>query len=314
MSATAQNVESSALRVGMVGNLAMGFAGVLASILSNSQALLVDGLFSLVGFFAAIIAVRVGRQSSARPDDLRPFGYAADEAVFTTFRALSLLGLVAFAFTNALAKIASYIGGTVPAPVKFEVIGVYTVVICLICVGLWANHLRCWKKTGEQSDILKLESRAAAFDGVITGTAGIGFGLVYLFQDGPLSVVAPIGDSIIVICLCCVASGTYWADFKSSLGELVGISAGNEIVKEVRISAEEHFSNEDIDIIDVVVMKTGRTHSVVVFIDPKKQVSGRDMDKLSMSLNKRLCSQFARVEVLIVVSEIGREVFRSSED
>ncbi len=298
----------------MIGNLVMGFAGVLASILSNSQALLVDGLFSLVGFFAAIIAVRVGKQSSARPDDVRPFGYAADEAVFTTFRALSLLGLVAFAFTNAIAKIASYIGGTTPAPVKFEVIGIYTIAICLICAALWANHLRCWRKTGKQSDILKLESRAAAFDGVITGTAGIGFGLVYLFQNGPLAIIAPIGDSIIVVCLCCVASGTYWSDFKNSLGELVGISAGKEIVKDVRVAAEEHLANEDLDLVDVVVLKAGRTLSVVVFVDPKKQISGRGMDELSTSLNKSLNSKFARVEVLIVISEIGRQVFVPSTE
>ncbi len=314
MSATAMSFESSALRVGMVGNLAMGFAGVVASVLSNSQALLVDGLFSLVGFFAAIIAVRVGKQSFAQPDDARPLGYAADEAVFTTFRSLSLLGLVAFALINAVAKIAAYIGGTVPAPVKYEVVGVYTVAICLICVGLWLNHLRCWKKTGKNSDILKLEARAAAFDGVITGTAGLGFGLVYLFQSGPLAFIAPVGDSIIVIGLCLIASGTYWSDFKSSLGELVGASAGAEIVENARAIAEEHFASEDIALVDVVVLKAGRTYSVIVFVNPRDTISGKQADNLSASLNAKLSTQFARTEVLVVVSEIGRRVLGAASD
>ena len=309
MSAAVDTLETSALRVGMAGNLAMGFAGILASVLSNSQALLVDGLFSLVGFFAAILAVRVGRQSSARPDENRPLGYAADEAVFTTFRALSLLGLVVFAFTNAVAKIASYIGGTTPVPVKFEVIGVYTILICLICAGLWANHLRCWKQTGEQSDILRLESRAAAFDGVITGTAGVGFALVFFLKDGPLAFVAPIGDSIIVICLCLVASGTYWADFKNSLGELVGTSASKDIVDEVRKTAEDLLAKKDIEITDVIVLKAGRTLSVVVFINPQGAVMSSTVDEISITLNSELNNRFARAEVLVVVSEIGRQVF-----
>ncbi len=285
----------------------MGAAGVAASVLANSEALLVDGLFSLVGFIAALVAVRVGRQSSALPDETRPFGYAADEAVFTTFRALSLLGLVVFAFSGAVAKIAAYIGGTAPVPLKFEVIGIYTVFVCLICVALWANHLWCWKKTGKQSDILKLEARAAAFDGVITATAGIGFGLVFLLRDGPLAFIAPIGDSIIVIGLCVIASGTYWADFKNSLGELVGASAPRETVDKVRAAATDLLSPEQMDLVDVAVLKAGRTHSAVVFVNPKDTVSGATIDTLSRELNKALSAQFARIEVYLVVSEVGRQ-------
>lgn len=308
-----QQTESSALRVGMIGNLTMGFAGVLASVLSNSQALLVDGLFSLVGFFSAIVAIRVGRQAMAGPDDERPFGYAADEAAFTTFRSLSLLGLVAFAFVNAVTKIASYIGGTTPTPVKLEVVGVYTVVICLICAVLWFNHNRSWKKTGKSSDILKLEARAAAFDGAITACAGIGFAIVFLLQGGPLAFIAPIGDSIIVIGLCLVASGTYWSDFTSSLGELVGVSANKDIVQKVRSIAEKTLSDRDIKLVDVAVLKAGRTFSAAVFVNPKPPLGGAEIDTLSDALQSALSAEFARAEVLVVVSEEGRATFGAAD-
>ncbi len=311
MTKTVAEFEASALRIGMAGNLVMGGAGVLASMLSNSEALLVDGLFSLVGFFAAIIAIRVGRQSSARPDEDHPLGYAADESAFTTFRALSLLGLVVFAFSGAVTKIVSYIGGTTPPAVKFEVIGVYTVAICVICAGLWANHYFTWRKSGKTSDILKLEARAAAFDGVITATAGIGFGLVFLLQDGPLAVIAPIGDSIIVIGLCLIAAGTYWADFTSSLGELVGVSAAKETVEKVRARANDLLVTEDLELVDVIVFKTGRAHSAVVFIKPAKAMTAHEVDTVSQTLNNDLSQRFSRVDVLVVLSEIGRQVFMS---
>lgn len=304
-----QKTETSALRLGMIGNLAMGFAGVVASILSNSQALLVDGLFSLVGFFSAIVAIRVGRQTMAGPDAERPFGYAADEAAFTTFRSLSLLGLVAFAFVNAVSKIASYFGGTTPTPVRFEVVGVYTVIVCLICAALWFNHNRSWKKTGESSDILKLEARAAAFDGAITACAGIGFGIVFLLQGGPLSFVAPIGDSIIVIILCLVASGTYWSDFTSSLGELVGTSANKDVVNKVQTIAQATLSEHEVELVDVAVLKAGRTFSTAVFINPAPPLGGAEVDALSSKLQSAISQEFARAEVLVVVSEQGRTMF-----
>ncbi|WP_255415453.1 cation transporter [Ruegeria sp. Alg231-54] len=294
----------------MVGNLTMGVAGVAASILSNSEALMVDGLFSLVGFFSAMVAIRVGRQSAAGADADRPFGYAMDEAVFTTFRSLSLLGLVVFAFTNAVAKIAAYAGGTTPAPVRFEVIGVYTFVICLICAGLWFNHHRSWKKTGEASDILKLEARAAAFDGAITGCAGVGFGIVFLLQGTSLAFIAPVGDSIIVVVLCLVASGTYWSDFKSSMGEVLGVSASQDVVASVHRVVTEVVTKHDVDLVDVAVLKAGRTFSTAVYVNPKAAISGLQVDAISTEIRTVLLKQFKQAEVLVIVSESGRESFK----
>ena len=51
--------EQRALAISKWGNLFMGAAGVLAAVLSNSSAVLVDGLFSLIGFAAAIIGARI---------------------------------------------------------------------------------------------------------------------------------------------------------------------------------------------------------------------------------------------------------------
>ncbi len=80
--------EERALTVSIIGTAFMGLAGVATAILSNSQAILLDGLFSAVGLAAAVFA----RSMRQQPDRIRPFGYGVDESIFTTFRALSLLG------------------------------------------------------------------------------------------------------------------------------------------------------------------------------------------------------------------------------
>ncbi len=55
-----QKIERRSLNIGKWGNLFMGAAGVLAAWLSNSQALLVDGLFSLIGFASAVLGAIFG--------------------------------------------------------------------------------------------------------------------------------------------------------------------------------------------------------------------------------------------------------------
>ena len=56
---TPEAIERRSLHVGKWGNLLMGVAGVVASFLSNSDALLVDGLYSGVNFVSAIIAAKI---------------------------------------------------------------------------------------------------------------------------------------------------------------------------------------------------------------------------------------------------------------
>jgi divalent metal cation (Fe/Co/Zn/Cd) transporter len=57
--ATDLHYERRSLATGMWANLLMGAAGITAAQLSNSDALMVDGLYSGVNFCSAIIAGRV---------------------------------------------------------------------------------------------------------------------------------------------------------------------------------------------------------------------------------------------------------------
>jgi len=81
-------IERRSLEIGKWGNLLMAVAGVVASFLSHSDALLVDGLYSGVNFVSAILAAKI-TTVVARPADRRyPFGYDAHEALYVTFRSL----------------------------------------------------------------------------------------------------------------------------------------------------------------------------------------------------------------------------------
>lgn len=301
-----KKLEGRSLLLGMWGNLFMGIAGVVAAILSNSNAILVDGLFSLIGFTAALLGRRVSQTADAGPDRVRPLGYAADEAIFTTFRSLSLLGLVLFALSGATMNIYSYAMGNPPTPLVFGPLIIYFAVIGVTCFLLWFSHRRAWKKTGEVSDILRLEATAAAFDGIITAAAGIGIVGIILLKDTPLGFITPVGDSIIVFILCSTVVTRYYADFMGGLGELAGVTAAPETIAIARRAVRPALANDGGTLVDLSVTKIGRSHWISVYYNPGRPVTAADVDQLTLSLEHDLSKALPGSELFLLPTEYGR--------
>jgi predicted Co/Zn/Cd cation transporter (cation efflux family) len=298
--------EARALSLSMWGNLFMGCAGVLAAILSNSQAILMDGLFSIIGFTAALLGKRIAHTAEAGPDRLRPFGYAADEAIFTTFRSLSLLGLVLFAVTGSIMQIVAYANGEPTLALKFEPMVIYFVVIGITCALLWGFHSWAWRRGGRRSDILRLEATAAGFDGLITLAAGAGLVAIYLFRDGFLAPIAPVGDSIIVMILCLTVVSRYSQDFMAGLGELAGITANPRHLATARRALRLAVAEDGGTLTDLSVSKLGRSYQVAVYYDPGRAVTATEIDVFVRRFEIDLAQALKGSETYVVVSEHGR--------
>ena len=302
----AQKMERRAMITSMVGNLFMGLAGVYAGYLSKSQAILLDGLFSLIGFSAAYLGMRVARNAYRLPNKVRPFGYAADEALFVTFRSLTLLGLVLFAVAMAALNIIGYLKGGTPEALNFSPMITYFVVIGLTCAILWGFHHWSWVRTGKQSDVLKLESQAAAFDGLVTAAAAIGLLGIHLFRDGFLAPVAPIGDSIVVLVLCATVLIQYFKSFLSGLGELAGLTAQPQYLAATRRAIRQSVLQDGGEIVDLSVSKLGRSFTVVVYYNPRRSVSAGEVDQLTLQIEKDVLRAVPQAWVAVVISEHGR--------
>ncbi|TRW98325.1 hypothetical protein FNJ84_05980 [Paracoccus sp. M683] len=301
-----RQLEARALTVAMWGNLFMAVAGVLAGFLSNSNAIVMDGLFSLIGFVSALLGRRISRKVEAGPDLLRPYGYAADEAIFITFRSLSLLGLVLFAVTSALKNIYDYATGQPPEPLIFGPMIGYFVIIGGTCFAIWAMHHNAWRKTGRQSEILRLEARASAFDGLITAAAGVGLGAIYLMREGPLAVIAPVGDSLIVLLLCLTVIGQYYGGFRAGLGELAGVTAPPDCIILARRTLRPALAKDGGRLLDMSVMKLGRSYQVTAYYDPGRPVTAAEMDELNLRLIRDMRDALPGSDVLLLVTEHPR--------
>lgn len=302
----ARRLEKRSLVLSMWGNVFMGVAGLVAGTLANSNAIMLDGLFSLTGFAAAVLGRRVSRRIADGPDKVRPPGYAADEAIFSTFRALSLLGVVLFAASVAVKNIYNYSIGIAPAPLHFGPMMVYFGMVGGTCFLLWAVHRHAWRRTGRVSEILKLEGKAALFDGIITAVAGVGMTAIFLLQDGVLASIVPVGDSIILLLLCLAATVTYMQDFREGLGQSAGVTASPDSIAAARRAIRPALADDGAKLTDVSVQKTGRAYLVTVYYDPQRAVTAAEIDRLNLRLIADVRRVLPGADVFVLVTQYTR--------
>jgi predicted Co/Zn/Cd cation transporter (cation efflux family) len=299
-------IETRSLNIGKWANLFMGVAGVLAAWLSRSDALLVDGLYSAVNFFSAIVAARVGLSIQRRPDKLRPFGYESDEALYVTFRSMVLVGIMVFALMTSGEKIFVYAtGGTVPSLV-FGPIVIYFGLMIVICTALAVLHHRSWVKTGKRSEMLRTERTAAIADGVISAGAGIGLMCVPLLAGTALEVIIPIADAIIVIILVLCIAGQPIRNFLGALGEISGQGADESTTAELQDLLKEAGASLKFETVDLAVSKLGRWHTVVGYIHPKKAMAASDVDALNADFQVLCESKLGECRTEIVLTQTPR--------
>ena len=295
-------VEKRSLTIGKWGNLIMAIAGIFTSFLSHSDALLIDGLYSGVNFFSAIIAAHISITVSQPADRRYPFGYNAHEALYVTFRSLVLLGIIAFALFGAVSKIITYIsGGSVPELV-FGPIIVYAVVMVIICLFLAGFHYYSWRKSGKESEILKTESKAALIDGILSGGAGGGLFAAGFLHGTGWSFIVPIADAIMVIVLCTIIVSQPLKLLVKSLGEVAGKAADEPTVEMVKHGINELVKNKPFTVLDVVVTKIGRAHFIVGYYKPELPIDGVTVDQLWQEQDDHLHTLLKQVKSEIVIA------------
>jgi predicted Co/Zn/Cd cation transporter (cation efflux family) len=280
-----QYYEQRSLGIGKWANLIMGVLGVTAAMLSNSDALMVDGLYSAVNFVSAIIAGRIAFSVTKGADRRRPFGYDANESIYITFRSLVLIGILALAFFIAVDKIITYAGGGEVPELNFGPIVLYTITVVIICFSLAAWHHGNWRKTGGRSDILKTERAASVIDGILSTGAGGALVAVTFLRGTALDFIVPISDAIIVIVLAALMVGEPVRMLVAAIREVAGESVDEGTVTKVRERVRDLLP-ETCSLLQVAVTKLGRSYFVVAYIRPDGAVEAAQMDTLRKDLQE----------------------------
>ncbi len=301
----ARQIERRSLHIGVCASAFMAVAGVCVHVLSGSNALLLDGLYSAVMVGSGLVASRISRNVVRPPDRAYPYGYDGQEALYVLFRSLVLIGVLSFAAISGLSTLIDYLSGRSIAVVTLAPVAFYSTSMVAICWGLaWRHHLD-WIRSGRQSQLLLMEARAARIDALISGLTGLALLGSPLLKGTPLAAISPITDSLLVLVVSLVILKDPVQTFLNSLGQAAGASAETEIVRSTRLALEDLLAGLSCWLLDLTVMQVGRTAFVVVYLNPNQPMDGAAIDLIRERIEERcreLLAMPVRSEVILTAT------------
>ena len=303
--AVARRIEQRSLRFGIGANAVMTFAGFLAHVLTDSTALLLDGLYSAVLVGSSLIASRISLNVVRPPDRAWPYGYEGQEALYVLFRSLVLLGVIGFGVGSSTSSLIDWWRGVPLRTLDLEPVALYTAGTTALCALLAWRHQWDWHRTGRVSLLLLTEARNARIDALITLATGLSLLGSPLLLATPLASMASITDALLVLLVSLALLREPLLALRDALSQAAGCAADPEILRITRTVLMQELIGLQLQMMDFTVQQLGRTAFVVVYINPRQPQEGAVIDALRHHIDARCTAQLGRSvrsEVILTVS------------
>lgn len=251
--------EQKALRFSLYGVvgfvvLALGFA-----LLTNSDAILFDGIYSLIAFCVTLLTLKVAKLAE-RPDDERfHFGYTSIEPTLNLFKALFILVACVYAAVEATKRLLA--GGN---PAEYGLAVFYGAASTLGCFTVAWMMSRASRQS--RSDLVAVESKTWLMDGLLSCAVFVGFLGAWWLERSPWPEYAPLVDPILLISIVTLALPVPLGILRDSLKEIVLMAPSEPLVDEIEQRLLDSLSDVDYDHVELRVTKRGRNTYLLVHI------------------------------------------------
>lgn len=189
-----QRIEATALRLTILGNIAITLLGVVFAVITLSEAIFLDSLFSGIHLLISLVSLHVSRLIQRPEDEDYPFGYATLEPLLNLGKGLVIAIVAVFALFSSLEAIR--VGGRA---IEADWAVGYALLAALGCGILAVMQYRFARQS--HSPILDLDAKNWLIDGVISGAVAIAFALVLFIQHTSFAWMVPYADPILVMAL-----------------------------------------------------------------------------------------------------------------
>jgi len=243
--------ETRALRLSVVMNLIMAALGLGFGWVSGSQAILLDGFFSLIGFAMALVTIRVARLVLQPPDEHFHFGYAQFEPFLNTIKGLLMLGVAGFAAASSIGAILS--GGREVQPGLGIV---YALVALTGCLLVGEVQRRAARRLG--SPLLEVDSHNWLIDGLLSGVVAAVFVLALILGRTRFAYVVPYVDPVLVIVLILAIIAVPIRTIREGVREILAFAPNAAVQDDVRGRVEGAIADLPLTTSHVRMMKVGR--------------------------------------------------------
>lgn len=251
--------ESSTLAFSAFMALLIGSIGIIATLASNSQAILLDGLFNLIYFSVALVTIKVSTLASRPDNDAYPFGYSYFESLVNLCKGLLILGVSIFALVDAIAALLT--GGREISAGLAVLYALFATAACSLTA--WVMHR---SQRHVQSPLVSADKLNWVVNSMISAAVLAAFCLVILFEQIGLHTLVPYVDSVLVIAVVVLCLSVPVRMASQALQELLNKTPEDAVALPVRQAVARGL--EEIETVEVRVrmVRPGRLLYVIVHV------------------------------------------------
>lgn len=274
----------------------MAALGIGFSVLTSSDAILMDGLFSLVGGVVGAVALRVASMVKQPDDDVYQFGYAAFEPMLNLAKGLLMAFVALFALVSAITVI--FHGGR---EVNAGWASFYAVIASTGCFAIAFSQWRLSKKT--KSPLLEVDTKNWVIDGIMSVAVALAFVLTWVMSNAGMTSFVPYADPLVVIVLVTFTLSIPAKIIRDNWGQLLGRAPAQEVQDRVYRAVDSIL--KDIKGIQTRtrIHQIGRLTFVQVYIicsEDFKTAGLPEFDECRQSIDDALTKQFDNLALDVI--------------
>ncbi|WP_146876329.1 cation diffusion facilitator family transporter [Halovibrio variabilis] len=251
--------ESSTLAFSAFMALLIGCAGIAATLASNSQAILLDGLFNLIYFGVALVTIKVSKLASRPDSESYPFGYSYFESLVNLCKGLLIFGVAVFALVDAIGALLT--GGRAIAAGIAIVYALFATMACSLTAWVMHKSLRHLR-----SPLIEADKSNWVINSVISAAVLAAFCLVLLLERANWQLALPYIDPLLVIGVVLLCLGVPVRMASQALKELLNKTPEETIAAPVRQAVARALADTDTQEVRVRLVRPGRLLYVIVHV------------------------------------------------
>ena len=267
------NLEKRALLVSIYGAALMAGIGIYFAIVAGSDAIMLDGVFSAIGFVMASLTLKVAGLVVQPDDEHFNYGYAHFAPLLNVLKALLLLVLCTVALISAVDALLD--GGRSMAMGSAVAYGVLATVGCLF-IALYMRKA----KNATGSVLVAVDAESWSIDTLLSAAVLIAFFIGWLVRDTAAGAYLDYLDPATVAILCLLSLPIPMKILVQNCREVLLFAPDAAWQQDVEECFRKAVPDLPIEDYRIRMLKMGNTLNVLVHVKPGPGFELRGLDQL----------------------------------
>jgi cation diffusion facilitator family transporter len=255
---TAAQLEQRALKISVAASLLFALLAFGFVVLTHSEAILLDGVISLVGLGVSLLTLFVARLVELPGDDTFPFGYGHFEPMVNVVKSLIMVTVCVFALIGAISSILQG-GNSLTAGLAI----VYAL-IATIGSGALAYYM-LYTSRYTASTLVAVDAKSWLLDAVISAAVLLTFVSMYLLRNSNWAEYLPYVDPGLVAFLVIIALPVPLKILRENMREVISMAPSKALQDAIHQQVLASLDGEEYEDIRLRILKQGR--QILVFAD-----------------------------------------------